>query len=70
MPALRKSRHSVEDQVRAELSDLRSHVPGIRGSLVATRDGLVVLASETGVLADLAPESVERKTRLEPAACS
>jgi uncharacterized protein len=42
MPALRKSRHSVEDQVRAELEELRSHVAGIRGSLVATGDGLVV----------------------------
>ncbi|HEV8246363.1 MAG TPA: glutamate synthase central domain-containing protein, partial [Polyangiaceae bacterium] len=30
-----------------------------------TKDGLVVLASETGVL-DIAPENVERKGRLEP----
>jgi len=42
MPALRKSRRSVEDQVRAELTELRAHVPGLRGSLVATSDGLVV----------------------------
>ena len=42
MPALRKSRRSVEEQVRAELTELRAHVPGLRGSLVATSDGLVV----------------------------
>jgi uncharacterized protein len=42
MPALGKSRQSVEDQVRTELTELRAHVAGIRGSLVATSDGLVV----------------------------
>ncbi|HTB33977.1 MAG TPA: glutamate synthase central domain-containing protein, partial [bacterium] len=40
---------------------------GLRPSRISiTTDGLVILASETGVLADIAPESVERKTRLEP----
>ena len=42
MPTLRKSRRSVQDQVRAELKQIRAHVAGIRGSLVATSDGLVV----------------------------
>jgi predicted regulator of Ras-like GTPase activity (Roadblock/LC7/MglB family) len=42
MPTLRKSRRSVEDQVRAELKQIRAHVAGVRGSLVATSDGLVV----------------------------
>jgi len=42
MPTLRKSRRSVEDQVRTELKQIRAHVAGVRGSLVATSDGLVV----------------------------
>jgi hypothetical protein len=42
MPTLRKSRRSVEDLVRAELKQIRAHVAGVRGSLVATSDGLVV----------------------------
>jgi predicted regulator of Ras-like GTPase activity (Roadblock/LC7/MglB family) len=42
MPALRKSRSSVEDDVRAELELIRANVPGVRGSLAATIDGLVV----------------------------
>ena len=42
MPTLRKSRRSVEDQVRAELRQIRTHVAGVRGSLAATSDGLVV----------------------------
>jgi predicted regulator of Ras-like GTPase activity (Roadblock/LC7/MglB family) len=42
MPALRKGRPSVEDRVRAELELIRAHVAGVRGSLAATSDGLVV----------------------------
>ena len=42
MPTLRKSRRSVEDQVRTELKEIRAQVAGVRGSLVATSDGLVV----------------------------
>src|SRR6266487_4064089 len=42
MPAVRKSRHSVEEGVRAELLQIRAQVAGVRGSLVATSDGLVV----------------------------
>ncbi len=42
MPALRKSRRPVEEQVRTELQQIRAHVAGVRGSLVATSDGLVV----------------------------
>ena len=42
MPALRKSRSAVEDDVRAELELIRANVPGVRGSLAATIDGLVV----------------------------
>ena len=42
MPTLRKSRRSVEDQVKAELKQIRANVAGVRGSLVATSDGLVV----------------------------
>jgi predicted regulator of Ras-like GTPase activity (Roadblock/LC7/MglB family) len=42
MPTLRKSRRSVEDLVRTELKQIRTHVAGVRGSLVATSDGLVV----------------------------
>ena len=42
MPAVRKSRRSVEEQVRAELQQIRAQVAGVRGSLVATSDGLVV----------------------------
>jgi uncharacterized protein len=42
MPTLRKSRRSVEDQVRTELKEVRAQVAGVRGSLVATSDGLVV----------------------------
>src|SRR5260370_12445761 len=42
MPALRKSRRPVEEQVRTELQQIRTHVAGVRGSLVATSDGLVV----------------------------
>jgi uncharacterized protein len=41
MPAVRKGSPSVEDQVRAELELLRTHVAGVRGSLAATSDGLV-----------------------------
>ena len=42
MPAVRKSRRSVEEQVRTELQQIRVQVAGVRGSLVATSDGLVV----------------------------
>jgi predicted regulator of Ras-like GTPase activity (Roadblock/LC7/MglB family) len=42
MPALRKSRSAVEDDVRAELELIRANVAGVRGSLAATIDGLVV----------------------------
>jgi len=42
MSALRKSRRPVEEQVRTELQQIRAHVAGVRGSLVATSDGLVV----------------------------
>lgn len=42
MPAVRKSRRSVEEGVRAELQQIRAQVAGVRGSLVATSDGLVV----------------------------
>ena len=42
MPAVRKSRRSVEERVRAELQQIRAQVAGVRGSLVATSDGLVV----------------------------
>ena len=42
MPALRKGRRSVEEQVRTELQQIRTQVAGVRGSLVATSDGLVV----------------------------
>jgi predicted regulator of Ras-like GTPase activity (Roadblock/LC7/MglB family) len=42
MPTLRKSRRSVEELVRTELKQIRAHVAGVRGSLVATSDGLVV----------------------------
>src|ERR1700748_436760 len=42
MPAVRKSRRSVEEGVRAELQAIRDQVAGVRGSLVATSDGLVV----------------------------
>jgi len=42
MPALRKGSPSVEDKVRAELQLIRAHVAGVRGSLAATSDGLVV----------------------------
>jgi uncharacterized protein len=41
MPALRKGSPSVEDKVRAELQLIRVQVPGVRGSLAATSDGLV-----------------------------
>jgi uncharacterized protein len=41
MPALRKGSPSVEDKVRAELQLIRAQVPGVRGSLAATSDGLV-----------------------------
>lgn len=41
MPALRKGSPSVEDKVRAELALIRTQVPGVRGSLAATSDGLV-----------------------------
>jgi hypothetical protein len=41
MPAVRKSGPNLEDQVRAQLQLLRSQVPGVRGSLAATSDGLV-----------------------------
>jgi hypothetical protein len=54
MPTVRKSRGSVEEQVRTELELLRKHVPGIRGSLVATSDGLVV-AQDIG---DIEPTQV------------
>jgi glutamate synthase (ferredoxin) len=40
---------------------------GLRPSRISiTKDGMIVLASETGVLDDLDPAQVERKTRLEP----
>ena len=42
MPALRKGKTSVEDDVRAELELIRAHVAGVRGSLTTTSDGLVV----------------------------
>jgi uncharacterized protein len=42
MPALRKGRRSVEEQVRMELQQIKAQVAGVRGSLVATSDGLVV----------------------------
>ena len=42
MPAVRKSRRSVTEQVWTELQQIRSQVAGVRGSLVATSDGLVV----------------------------
>ena len=42
MPAVRKSRRSVEEGVRTELQQIRAQVAGVRGSLVATSDGLVV----------------------------
>lgn len=42
MPALRQSRRSVEDKVRTELRRIKAQVAGVRGSLVATSDGLVV----------------------------
>jgi predicted regulator of Ras-like GTPase activity (Roadblock/LC7/MglB family) len=42
MPALHRDRHSVEDRVRAELELIRTNVAGVRGSLAATSDGLVV----------------------------
>ena len=42
MPAVRKSRRSVTEQVRTELQQIRTQVAGVRGSLVATSDGLVV----------------------------
>ena len=42
MPAVRKSRRSVKEQVRTELQQIRAQVAGVRGSLVATSDGLVV----------------------------
>ena len=41
MPAVRRSSPSVEDQVRAQLQLIRTQVPGVRGSLAATSDGLV-----------------------------
>ena len=40
---------------------------GLRPSRISiTKDGLVILASETGVLGDIDPAQVELKTRLEP----
>jgi uncharacterized protein len=42
MPALREGSPSVEDKVRAELQLIRAYVAGVRGSLAATSDGLVV----------------------------
>lgn len=49
MPALRRSMSSVEDDVRAELELIRANVPGVRGSLAATIDGLVVAHDLPGV---------------------
>ena len=40
MPAMQEQ-PSVEDGVRAELQQIRAQVPGVRGSLAATSDGLV-----------------------------
>jgi len=42
MPALHRDRPSVEDRVRVELELIRTNVAGVRGSLAATSDGLVV----------------------------
>jgi len=42
MPAVRKGRRSVEELIRTELQQIRANVVGVRGSLVATSDGLVV----------------------------
>ena len=42
MAALRKGSPSIEDKIRAELQLIRAHVAGVRGSLAATSDGLVV----------------------------
>jgi predicted regulator of Ras-like GTPase activity (Roadblock/LC7/MglB family) len=41
MPAVRRTGPSLEDQVRAQLQLIRTQVPGVRGSLAATSDGLV-----------------------------
>jgi uncharacterized protein len=41
MPADRRDSVSAEDQVRAELQLIKTQVPGVRGSLAATSDGLV-----------------------------
>jgi uncharacterized protein len=49
MPALRKSRRSVEEQVCQELQQIRANVAGVRGSLVATSDGLVVAHDAPGI---------------------
>jgi predicted regulator of Ras-like GTPase activity (Roadblock/LC7/MglB family) len=42
MPPPRRGSPSVHDQVQAELELIRTHVAGVRGSLAATSDGLVV----------------------------
>ncbi len=43
---------------------------GLRPSrYLVTKDGLVVMASETGVL-DIPPENIEMKGRLQPEKCS
>jgi predicted regulator of Ras-like GTPase activity (Roadblock/LC7/MglB family) len=41
MAAVRGSGPNLEDQVRAQLQLIRTQVPGVRGSLAATSDGLV-----------------------------
>jgi uncharacterized protein len=54
MPALRKSSPPIEDQVRAQLQLIRQQVAGVRGSLAATSDGLVVAHD----LPDLEPSQI------------
>lgn len=54
MPTLRKSSPPIEDQVRAQLQLIRQQVAGVRGSLAATSDGLVVAHD----LSDLEPSQI------------
>jgi uncharacterized protein len=49
MPAARKARPTVQDQVRGELELIKSTVAGVAGSLVATSDGLVVAYDVPGL---------------------
>lgn len=49
MPAARRSAPGLEDQVRAQLQLLRTQVPGVRGSLAATSDGLVFAQDVPGL---------------------